>query len=66
MSAANLQDILDRSGNVVDLLRNSQVGAYIYPHEQFPVRAVVSPVPYSEVARTEYHNGWRTKQIAAA
>lgn len=31
MSANNLQDVLDRAGNTVDLLRNSQLGAYIYP-----------------------------------
>ncbi|MBO0694109.1 MAG: hypothetical protein J2P58_14490, partial [Acidimicrobiaceae bacterium] len=31
MSATNLQEILDQSGNAVELLRNSQVGAYIYP-----------------------------------
>jgi vanillate/3-O-methylgallate O-demethylase len=31
MSAKNLQDVLDRSGNVVELLRNSALGAYIYP-----------------------------------
>jgi vanillate/3-O-methylgallate O-demethylase len=31
MSAKNLQEVLDRSGNAVDLLRNSQIGAYIYP-----------------------------------
>ncbi len=29
--ASNLQQLLDQSGNVVDLLRNSQLGAYIYP-----------------------------------
>jgi vanillate/3-O-methylgallate O-demethylase len=38
----------------------------VEPHEPFPARAVVSPVPYSEVARTEYHNGWRTKQDSSA
>jgi vanillate/3-O-methylgallate O-demethylase len=27
----NLQDVLDSSGNTVELLRNSQIGAYIYP-----------------------------------
>jgi len=27
----NLQDVLDRAGNTVELLRNSQLGAYIYP-----------------------------------
>ncbi|MGH9101905.1 MAG: vanillate/3-O-methylgallate O-demethylase, partial [Acidimicrobiales bacterium] len=31
MTAANLQELLDESGNIVDLLRNSQLGAYIYP-----------------------------------
>jgi vanillate/3-O-methylgallate O-demethylase len=31
MSAKNLQDVLDRAGNTVELLRNSQLGAYIYP-----------------------------------
>ncbi|MBA2810938.1 aminomethyl transferase family protein [Streptomyces sp. KM273126] len=31
MSAKNLQDLLDQAGNTVDLLRNSQLGAYIYP-----------------------------------
>jgi vanillate/3-O-methylgallate O-demethylase len=29
-------------------------------HVQTEIRAVVSPVPYSEVARTSYHEGWRT------
>ncbi|MCG2620941.1 aminomethyl transferase family protein [Arthrobacter sp. I2-34] len=31
MSAKNLQEVLDASGNTVELLRNSQLGAYIYP-----------------------------------
>jgi vanillate/3-O-methylgallate O-demethylase len=31
MSAKNLQELLDKAGNTVDLLRNSQIGAYIYP-----------------------------------
>jgi vanillate/3-O-methylgallate O-demethylase len=31
MSAKNLQELLDSSGSTVDLLRNSRVGAYIYP-----------------------------------
>src|SRR5215470_7063517 len=31
MSAKNLQDVLDSAGNTVELLRNSQLGAYIYP-----------------------------------
>lgn len=32
----------------------------VEPHEQLAVRAVVSPVPYAETARQEYHGGWRT------
>ncbi len=34
--------------------------AAVEPHEQFEVRAVVSPVPYSTVARETYTGGWRT------
>jgi vanillate/3-O-methylgallate O-demethylase len=32
----------------------------VQPHEQFAVRAIVSPAPYSVVARETYHHGWRT------
>jgi vanillate/3-O-methylgallate O-demethylase len=32
----------------------------VEPHEQIAVRAVVSPAPYAEVARTTYHAGWRS------
>jgi vanillate/3-O-methylgallate O-demethylase len=32
----------------------------VEPHEQFSVRAVVSPAPYSVTARTTYAEGWRT------
>jgi vanillate/3-O-methylgallate O-demethylase len=30
-SPTNLQELLDQSGNTVELLRDSQIGAYIYP-----------------------------------
>jgi vanillate/3-O-methylgallate O-demethylase len=30
-------------------------------HKQLEIRAIVSPCPYSEVARTSYAEGWRTK-----
>jgi vanillate/3-O-methylgallate O-demethylase len=30
-------------------------------HAQAEIRAIVSPVPYSEVARTSYAEGWRTE-----
>jgi vanillate/3-O-methylgallate O-demethylase len=29
-------------------------------HKQLEIRAIVSPCPYSEVARTSYAGGWRT------
>ena len=31
MTAESLQDVLDQAGSTVELLRNSQLGAYIYP-----------------------------------
>lgn len=34
----------------------------VEPHKQIEVRAVVSPVPYSRVARETYHEGWRTQR----
>jgi vanillate/3-O-methylgallate O-demethylase len=37
----------------------------VEPHQQLTVRAVVSPVPYSDVARTSYAEGWRTTAAAA-
>jgi vanillate/3-O-methylgallate O-demethylase len=36
----------------------------VEPHRQLEVRAVVSPVPYSKVARETYHEGWRTQRSA--
>ena len=38
--------------------------ASVEKHEQLPVRAVVSPVPYSTVARQSYQGGWRTGYTA--
>ena len=31
MGAKNLQELLDNAGNTVELLRNSQLGSYVYP-----------------------------------
>jgi len=36
----------------------------VQPHEQFSVRAIVSPAPYSAVARESYRHGWRTAATA--
>ena len=32
----------------------------VNPHQQIEVRAIVSPTPYSEPARMQYAEGWRT------
>jgi syringate O-demethylase len=34
----------------------------VEPHVQTTIKAVVSPVPYAEVARDAYADGWRTKR----
>jgi glycine cleavage system aminomethyltransferase T len=34
-------------------------------HTQAELRAIVSPAPYSEVARSAYHEGWRTTSEVA-
>ncbi|MGZ8282711.1 MAG: aminomethyl transferase family protein, partial [Allosphingosinicella sp.] len=36
----------------------------VEPHRQLEVRAVVSSVPYSRVARETYKEGWRTQRSA--
>jgi len=36
----------------------------VEPHEQFEVRATVSPVPYAKMARETYHAGWRSQPTA--
>ena len=35
-------------------------------HKQIEIRAVVSPVPYSKVARESYATGWRTAELSGA
>ncbi|GAM05513.1 hypothetical protein [Novosphingobium sp. MBES04] len=37
----------------------------VEPHKQLAVRAIVSPVPYSRVARESYQEGWRTVKADA-
>jgi syringate O-demethylase len=34
-------------------------------HVQTEIRGIVSPVPYAQVARTGYADGWRTKALAS-
>ena len=52
-------------GNEVTLVWGEENGGSAKPvverHVQAEIRAIVSPCPYSEVARTSYAPGWRTK-----
>ena len=36
----------------------------VEPHVQTEIRATVSPVPFSKVARDSYAEGWRTQKVA--
>ena len=36
----------------------------VEPHKQMKVRAIVSPVPYSQMSRETYATGWRTSRNA--
>jgi vanillate/3-O-methylgallate O-demethylase len=53
-------------GNEVTIVWGEENGgtnkATVERHKQIEIRAVVSPVPYSEVVRTSYAEGWRTAQ----
>ena len=52
-------------GNEVTLVWGEEGGGSAKPvverHAQTEIRAIVSPCPYSEVARSSYAEGWRTK-----
>jgi vanillate/3-O-methylgallate O-demethylase len=37
----------------------------VQPHDQLAVRAIVSPAPYSKMARETYQTGWRTAAAAS-
>ena len=54
-------------GAEVSILWGEPVGGSRKPtverHRQIDIRAVVSPVPYSKVARESYASGWRTAQV---
>jgi len=53
-----------KPGTEVTLVWGEEGGGSLKPvverHKQVEIRAIVSPVPYSEVARETYHEGWRT------
>lgn len=52
-------------GNEVTLIWGEEGGGSMKPaverHVQAEIRAIVSPCPYSQVARSSYAEGWRTK-----
>ena len=52
MAARNLQDVIDQSGDVVELLRNVQIGAYIYP-----------VVPYEFTNWRHEQKAWRESAV---
>ena len=61
MAARNLDEILSAAGNTVNMLRNSQLGAYVYPvvaaeFQQLAQRAVGlgSTAPCSSTRRTTW------------
>jgi syringate O-demethylase len=58
-------DVDTEIGNEVTLVWGEEGGGSSKPvverHVQTEIRAIVSPCPYSEVARTTYAEGWRTQ-----
>jgi vanillate/3-O-methylgallate O-demethylase len=52
MAVGNLQDLLDAAGNTVERLRNSQIGAYIYP-----------VVPYEFTNWRREQRAWRETSV---
>ncbi len=54
MSQKSLEQVLQSAGNTVDLLRNSQIGAYVYP---------VVPYEYTNWRREQ--RAWRDQYEAS-
>lgn len=65
MLSLGIVDVDVDLGNEVTLVWGEENGGSAKPvverHAQTEIRAIVSPCPYSEVARTSYAEGWRTK-----
>jgi vanillate/3-O-methylgallate O-demethylase len=65
MLSLAIVDVDVEIGTEVTLVWGEENGGSAKPvverHRQVELRAVVSPCPYSEVARTSYHEGWRSK-----
>jgi vanillate/3-O-methylgallate O-demethylase len=69
MLSLAIVDVDVEIGTEVTLVWGEENGGSAKPvverHEQAELRAVVSPCPYSEVARTSYAEGWRGKATTA-
>ena len=67
----SLQDILERSANPVEYMRNAPViwgepdggsqKTTVEDHQQIEVGVTVAPVPYSRAVRDSYEGAWRKK-----
>ncbi len=68
MLSLAMVDVDVELGTEVTLVWGEEGGGSAKPvverHAQAEIRAIVSPCPYSEVARTSYAEGWRTKATA--
>lgn len=66
LTLAILDEEHSEPGTEVTFVWGEEGGGSLKPtverHVQTEIRAIVSPVPYSEVARTSYAEGWRTAQ----
>ncbi|NWG53096.1 MAG: aminomethyl transferase family protein [Hydrogenophilaceae bacterium] len=68
LTLAMLDESHAKIGTKVSLLWGEENGGTSKPtverHVQTEIKAVVSPVPYSEVARDSYAEGWRSRGVA--
>jgi syringate O-demethylase len=66
LTLAMLESAYSKPGTKVTLLWGEPNGGSrkptVEPHVQTEIHATVAPVPYSEVARESYAEGWRTQQ----
>jgi vanillate/3-O-methylgallate O-demethylase len=69
MLSLSIVDVDVEIGTEVTLVWGEEDGGSAKPvvedHRQTELRAIVSPCPYSEVARTSYAEGWRSKATVA-
>jgi syringate O-demethylase len=68
LTLAMLDEQQAKPGTHVQLLWGEAGGGSrkptVEPHVQTEIKATVSPVPYSEVARDSYADSWRNRQTS--